>query len=92
MRPRIVARTILLGVLLATAGMTRLAAQQPGAPAPVMESTSLSGPRLRAEWPRFEPAVAERSAVLASALTENRRLLTTLVFVLVGVIVWLVVM
>jgi hypothetical protein len=89
------ARTILLGVLLATAGTTtRLAAQQPGAPGRVMESTSLSGPRLRAEWPRFDPTESSTLVrpLLASGGSDHTFVFSTLALVLIGVIVLLLVM
>lgn len=85
---------------LCTGTMTTLAAQQPGAIAQGATQTSapntvLAGPRLRAEWPRFEPSVAENNAspsALLAAGGSHTIVFSTLALVIIGVIVLVLVL
>jgi hypothetical protein len=92
---------ILLVTALCSGAMTTLGAQQPSATAPSATpvsspSTVLSGPRLKPEWPRFEPRVAESnatsSALLASGGSNHTFVFSTLTLVIIGVLVVLLVL
>jgi hypothetical protein len=82
---------------LCTGTLTTLAAQQP---TPVVQqpsspNTALSGPRLQAEWPRYEPRVAENSSspsALAAAGGSHTIVFSTLALVIIGVIVLVLVL
>jgi hypothetical protein len=92
---------MLLIAALCTSTMAALAAQQPGGDAqrttPASStSTALPGPRLQAEWPRFEPGIAENTvssnAALTSAARSHTFVFSTLALVIIGVIVLVLVL
>jgi hypothetical protein len=94
--------TMLLVGALCTGTTMRLAAQQPTGGAPSAAQTSsaptpvLSGPRLKAEWPRFDPGAtnenASNSALLAAAGGSHTIVFSTLALVIIGVIVLVLVL
>lgn len=81
---------------LCTATVTTLAAQQPTGVVqqPSSPNSALSGPRLQAEWPRYEPRVAEHTspAALAAAGGSHTIVFSTLALVIIGVIVLVLVL
>ena len=89
--------TMLLVAALCTGTMASLGAQQPTANAAPTSapSTVLAGPRLRAEWPRFEPRIGENNATTAAAVAANSShtiVFSTLALVIIGVIVLVLVL
>jgi hypothetical protein len=92
---------MLLIAALCTGTMMTLTAQQPGGDAQrttpsSSTSTPLLGPRLQAEWPRFEPSVAannvSNNAALTSAARSHTFVFSTLALVIIGVIVLVLVL
>jgi hypothetical protein len=81
--------TMILFAALCTGTVTALPAQQPA-------SASQSGPRLQAEWPRFEPVAAEsktsNSALLASGGSNHTFVFSTLALVIIGALVVILVL
>jgi len=90
--------TMILITALCTGAMTTLAAQQPSRAVEQARSTSpgLSGPRIAAEWSRFEPTVAESNTTNSAALAAGGRnhtfVFSTLALVLIGVLVLVLVL
>ena len=92
---------MILVTALCTGAMTTLAAQQPsgverGAAQATSPSAVLAGPRLKPEWPSFEPRVAEsnfatNSALLASG-SNHTFVFSTAALVIIGVLVLVLVL
>ena len=99
-RSTITARAAMVLMAALCAGPMTLAAQQPGGvaqstPQTSSQNTVLPGPRLQAEWPRFEPAVAENNAspsALLAAGGSHTIVFSTLALVIIGVIVLVLVL
>ena len=74
--------------MLSVAAVTPLVAQQASTPAPqASASTAVAGPRLPAEFPRAQPAFADRSAAGSAVASDTHTItVTTLVLVLVVII------
>ena len=91
------ARIVVTALCIDIAGMTPLAAQQEGSAAQARSpsTTLLAGPRLKPDWPRFEPRIAASSTsarpLLASGGDNHTFVFSTLALVLIGVIVLLLV-
>lgn len=88
-------------VLIAALCAGTLTAQQPdgGAQQATQSrstSTALPGPRLQAEWPRFEPTVGENTisnnAALTSAAARTTLVFSTVALVVIGIIVLVLVL
>lgn len=89
--------TMMLVAALCTGTMTPLVSQQPTANAAQTSAPSavLSGPRLRAEWPRFEPRIGENNGTTTAAVAANSShtiVFSTLALVIIGVIVLVLVL
>jgi hypothetical protein len=83
-------------VLIAALCAGTLTAQQPDGDAQRAAqsrstSTALPGPRLQAEWPRFEPSVGENNvannAALTTAAARTTLVFSTVALVIIGIIV-----
>jgi len=88
-------RSLILIAALYTGTMATLAAQQPTAVVQQSSSQNAAGPRLRAEWPRYEPQVAENTtspSALAAAGGSHTIVFSTLALVIIGVIVLVLVL
>ena len=94
--------TMMLVGALCTGTTMMLAAQQPTSSAPSAAQTNaaptpvLSGPRLKAEWPRFDPGATKENtssnAFLAAAGGSHTIVFSTLALVIIGVIVLVLVL
>jgi len=91
---------MVLVIALCAVTLPSLAAQQVSAPAPTVGTTSapvsapsaaLPGPRVQPEWRRYEPSVADSSAVLMNNSGRHTIVISTLALVLIVVIIVLLV-
>lgn len=82
----------MLVAALCVGATTIPAAQQPGRVAP---SATLSGPRLRAEWPRYDAGAAQTYATTSAALSGGKNhtfVFSTLALVIIGVLILVLVL
>lgn len=90
--------TLILVTALCAGATTTVTAQQPSGVAPRASqapSTVLAGPRLKAEWPRYEPRVAQSNTTTSALLaggSNHTFVFSTLALVIIGVLVLVLVL